>query len=63
MGALAASSAVKVGGGMVRQYPEALDMCPECSERFTDWLRSAHQANHSGPGGALAETAVGIPWR
>jgi hypothetical protein len=45
-------------GGMVRQYPEALDLCKECSERFADWLRSGHQANHSGPGGALADTAV-----
>ena len=29
---------------MVRQYPEALDLCKECSERFADWLRSGHQA-------------------
>ena len=51
-------------GGMVRQYPEALDLCKECSERFADWLRSGHQANHSGPGGAISSTAVlGLwPW-
>ena len=48
-------------GGMVRQYPEALDLCKECSERFADWLRSGHQANHSGPGGAISQTAVQSP--
>ncbi len=56
---LEAGSTIDVqAGGMVRQHPEPLDLCKECSDRFSDWLRSAHQANHSGPGGALAETAV-----
>lgn len=45
-------------GGMVRQHPEPLDLCKECSERFSEWLRSGHQANHGVPGGALADTAV-----
>ncbi len=36
-------------GGMVHQHPEPLDLCKECSERFSDWLRSGHQA---GPAGA-----------
>ena len=45
-------------GGMVRQYPEAIDLCKKCSERFADWLRSGGQANHSGPGGAISQTAV-----
>ena len=45
-------------GGMVRQYVEVLDMCKECSERFADWLRSGHQGNHSGPRGAISQTAV-----
>jgi len=45
-------------GGMVRQHPEPLDLCEECSERFTDWLKSGRHANQGGPGGALAATAV-----
>ena len=45
-------------GGMVRQYPEALDLCKECSKRFADWLGSGRQTNQDGPGGALADTAV-----
>jgi hypothetical protein len=38
-------------GGMVRQHPEPLDLCKECSERFTDWLRSGH---HPGSGREFA---------
>jgi len=45
-------------GGMVRQYADPLDLCQECSERFSDWLKSGRQANHHEPGGALADTAV-----
>jgi len=33
--------------GMVRQHPEPLDLCKECSERFTDWLRPGLQATHA----------------
>ena len=43
-------------GGMVRQHPEPLDLCKECSERFTDWLRSGHQANQAGREFAKLET-------
>ena len=44
--------------GMVRQYPEALDLCRECSERFGDSLRSGWQANQDGPGGVISLTSV-----
>jgi len=45
---------------MVRQYPEALDLCKECFERFADWLQSGNPnlANHAASAGALADTAV-----
>jgi hypothetical protein len=42
---------LKMGVSMVRQRPEPLDLYKECSERFSDWLRSGRQGNRSGPGG------------
>lgn len=45
-------------GDLVNRTGETLDLCQTCCDRFADWLRSGRQANHDGPGGALADTAV-----
>ena len=55
---LAGSSTVKLAAGMIRQHPEPLDLCKECSERFSDWLRGGRQANHGGAGGAIGDATV-----
>jgi len=49
-------------GELRNRYPDPLDFCPDCGERFGDWMRSGrpHQANHAASGGARAAAPVGL---
>jgi len=52
-------SRIEATGGPIRSCIHGpLELCPKCVDGFLEWLRSGHQANHGGPGGALGDTAV-----
>jgi hypothetical protein len=40
-------------GDLVRQLPEAIDLCENCSSPFADWLKSCDHTNHARPGEAF----------
>lgn len=52
-------SIVELAAGPIRaSVGRSIDLCPDCTERFKDWIRSGRQASQDGIGEALADTAV-----
>lgn len=45
-------------GRLRRQFPDALDLCDDCSAAFVSFMRAPRQASQDGIGEPLAATVV-----
>jgi hypothetical protein len=54
-----AFSVIEPSAGPIRSCIwSPLDLCPDCTERFKEWLAGPRHQDHEGMGGSLAPTVV-----